>query len=656
MSDNDTRPDPDQLLSVINRAEQKESKGKLKIFLGMAAGVGKTFSMLKAAKEAKIVGIDVVVGVVETHGRKETNEQLSGLEVLARKKIEHKGVMLEELDLDAVLARKPQLVLIDELAHTNAPGGRHTKRYLDILEIIAAGIDVFTTINIQHLDSRIDTVKQITGIVVHESVPDSFFDQASEVVLIDLSPDELLRRLQEGRIYPRERIQTAEQNFFKKGNLTALREMALRLAAERVDRELRDYKQLHGIEDVWKSRGRLMVAISGSPYSETLIRWTRRFADLTDSTWVGVCVDHNQTLSDSEKTLLAKNVSLVHQLGGEVVSTKDTNVVSALLRVARQQNVTQIIVGKSRTHFFEDLFHGGSIVHRLLKKSDEIDIYCVSPTEDAQKLNSHPPKFSYRFPWGEMGGVVAVALAAWGFASLLYPLIDYFAVGIVFLLAVCFAGLIFSRTAVILLAVVLSQIHNFFFIPPIHTFIVSRPEDFMMLLLFFVTAATIGHLTTQLKAKERILRVRERQALVLYELTKNLAQVQSIEDVLKMSVRHMAKISGCDVVISLVGPKGGEKGLQQHSSPHFSFDAKENAVAQWVIQNAKPAGKFTDTLSAARGFYLPLIGKFGSLGVLGMDVKKHGQIDSEQLLLIETCLRQVAFALEREYFHAHTKF
>lgn len=654
--DDDIRPDPDQLLSLVKADEKKRDKGKLKIFLGMAAGVGKTFTMLKAAKEAKAAGIDVVIGIVETHGRKDTIEQMQGLEILPRRKMPHKGVALEELDLDAVIKRKPQLVLVDELAHTNAPGSRHTKRYLDILELINAGIDVFTTINIQHLDSRVDTVRQITGVTVHESVPDSFFDHADEVVLIDLSPDELLKRLKEGRIYPTERINTAEQNFFQKGNLTALREMALRLAAERVDRELRDFKQLHGIEEAWKSSNRLMVAIFASPYSETLIRWTRRLSDLMDATWVGVYVDNNEPLSDEEKGLLAKNISLAHQLGGEVVSTKDSDVVSALLRVARKQNVTQIILGKSRRGILGNLLRGGSVVSRLLRMSGDIDIYSVSPEIADRPAAIKLKKVGrYIFPWDEMGWLFAAAFASWGVAGFLQPFIGYIAVGCVFLFSVCLSGLFFSRTSVLLLALALSGIHNFFFIPPLHSFAVSRPEDIMMLLMFFVTAATVGHLTSRLKGKERVLRTREDGAIALYELTKQLAKAQSVDDVARVGISQIAKIANLDVSLYLVGRSEASNRLNIHVASTFVEGEKEKAVAEWVFQNSKPAGRFTDTLQASQGFYLPLLGKSGPLGVVGINVKKQGEIDTEHLLLIKTCIQQIASALERETFHQQAK-
>ena len=307
---------PDYLLSLIKKDELREDQGKLKVFLGMAAGVGKTYAMLQAARQLKAAGTDVVVGLVEHHGRVETALLVDGLEVIPRKMIEYKGVHIGELDLDAILKRRPQVVLVDELAHTNVPGSRHAKRYLDVFEILKAGINVYTTLNVQHIESRVSTVQEITKITVHETIPDLVLDRADEVVLIDLPPEELIKRLSEGRIYARESARLASQNFFKQGNLTALREMALRVAAERVDRELRDYKTLHGISGVWKASGRLMVAIFASPYSEVLIRWTRRVADLLGVTWIGAYVESDTGYSEEEKKLLAKNIALVQQIGG----------------------------------------------------------------------------------------------------------------------------------------------------------------------------------------------------------------------------------------------------------------------------------------------------------------------------------------------------
>ena len=328
------RPDPDALLAVIQRQEARAERGRLKIFFGMAAGVGKTYAMLQAGREAQAEGRDVVVGVVETHGRAETRELLDGLEQLSRLRLEYRGTVLEEMDLDALLARRPQLALVDELAHSNAPGARHAKRYQDVLELLGAGIDVYTTVNVQHFESRADAVRQITGIAVQETVPDSVLDLADAIELIDLTPEELRKRLSEGKVYTPERVEVAAHNFFRTGNLTALREMALRLTAEHVDHQLQDYMDIKRIAGPWKSAERLMVAVGPSPFSEKLIRWTRRMAYNLEAPWLAATVETTTPLPAEAQQRLSRNLDLARDLGGEVVATAGDDVAEALLRLS----------------------------------------------------------------------------------------------------------------------------------------------------------------------------------------------------------------------------------------------------------------------------------------------------------------------------------
>lgn len=655
-SDEDSRPQPDVILSHIEYENRKKGKGYLKIFLGMAAGVGKTYAMLRAGIDLKNSGSDVIIGLVESHGRKETKALLENFEILARRKINYQNIQLEEFDLELALQRKPKIILVDELAHTNVPQTTHSKRYLDVIDLLNAGIDVFTTVNIQHLESRSDTVKEITGVNIRETVPDSFFDQADEVILIDLSPEELLKRLNEGKIYPENRIDTAEANFFKKGNLTALREMALRQAAERVDRDLRGFKQLHGISEVWKSSNRLLVAIFASPYSETLIRWTRRLADTMDATWIGAYVEKSEPLSDEELSLLARNMHLVKELGGEVISSKDDNIVDGIIRLARQNNVTQIIIGKSLRGIFRNFISGGSIVNRLLRRSNDIDIYCVNPMPNSHNHDSKKiPKslFQELFPFEELGWMTVIGLLTWTTAAAIESFVGYQTVGILFLVSVCLAGLVLSRVSVLILASLYSLIHNFFFIPPTHSFTVSRPEDATLLISFFIAATIIGHLTARLKRKEKILLDREDMALRQYELSQLLARAQSIQEVASISLQQIRKIMKQDVCIFLANNEHNKITLFQESV--FGFTEKEQAVAEWVWQNNRVAGKFTDTLRGCEGFYLPIIGKSHSLGVIGIKLTKKGELSSDELSFIESSANQMAAALEREFHHDTAK-
>lgn len=649
------RPTPDALLSQITHEEEKKEKGQLKIFLGMAAGVGKTYAMLKAAIELQKASVEIVIGLVETHGRKETLELTHNFEILPRHKVLYQGVTLEEFDLEQALRRNPELILVDELAHTNAPHSKHAKRYLDVIDLLNAGIDVYTTVNIQHLESRAETVREITGVVIHETVPDSFFDLADEIVLIDLPVEELLKRLGEGKIYPKDRVAIAEENFFKKGNLTALREMALRQAAERVDRDLRDFKQLHGIGEAWKSSNRLMVGISASPKSEALIRWTRRNADMMSATWIGAYVEKNDPLSDSELGLLATNMTMVKELGGEVMTTKEDDVIDGLIRLARQNDVTQIIVGKPQPGFLASLF-GRSFITKLLKKSGDIDVYCVEqgfvPHESFMEKKARPFMRDY-FPFEEMGWLTFFLAITLSLASALESLIGYHAVGIIFLVLVCVAGLFLSRTSVLILATVYSLVHNFFFIPPFYSLRIYRPEDVILLITFFVAAAIIGHLTSRLRTKEKVLQERENINLRQYELSRKLATAQSVDEVAEVGLLQMRRVMKQDVCLFLADNKRGKITLFLQSS--FGFSAKEKAVAEWVWQNSRPAGRFTDTLAGSKGFYLPIIGKELCLGVIGIKITKRGEINFDELSFIESVANQMATSLERESFHEEAR-
>lgn len=371
------RPNPDVLLASIKRNEQTKLRGTLKIFFGMCAGVGKTYAMLKAGQALRAKNVSVSVGIVETHGRQETEALLSGLPLIPRLHITYKGKALSDLDLDAVLAARPQYALIDELAHTNAEGMRHAKRYQDVLELLENGINVLTTLNVQHVESLVDSVRQITGITVRETVPDSVLDMADEIELVDLPPDDLLARLKEGKVYTEERSEAAVEHFFQKGNLTALREIALRTTADRVDLQLKDYMQENRISGPWKTKERLMVAVGPSPYSEQLIRWTRRIAATMEAPWIAVYVQASRPLSEIAEKRLKKNIALAQELGATLVTTADDDIARALIRAARQNNATQIVIGKSMTNPILDLVHGGSLVNKLIRESGAIDIYVV---------------------------------------------------------------------------------------------------------------------------------------------------------------------------------------------------------------------------------------------------------------------------------------
>ncbi len=492
----DLRPDPDALLASLKREERRARRGQLKVFFGMSPGVGKTYAMLRAAQQELREGVDLVVGIVETHGRAETEALLAGLPVIPRKEIAHRDIKLTEMDLEAILARRPRLVLVDEFAHTNAPGSRHPKRYQDVVELLDAGIDVFTTLNVQHLESRADAVRQITGVTVHETVPDSVFELADQIELVDLTPEALRERLAEGKVYLADRAAAAADAFFKDTNLTALRELALRFVAERVDKRLRELRGASPLKTIWRSGERLLVAVGPSPSSTQLVRWTRRMAAAQGAAWIAVSVESSRPVEGEAQRRLEKNLALARELGAEVVVTHDDDVAGALVRVALQQNATQIVVGKSRSPRWRDALRGGNLVDQLLRQSGPIDIYVVPAERAAEKpvawLDWRPAEAS---PGREYGEVLAV-LAGLTFASwFIVPFAGYLSVGLLYLLAVVALSLRVGRGPVLAAGVVSALTWNFLFIPPIFTFVIGKFEDGVMFGTYFIVALIAGQLT-----------------------------------------------------------------------------------------------------------------------------------------------------------------
>ena len=651
MPTDNTRPDPDALLNEIKQEEQQQRKAKLKIFFGMSAGVGKTYDMLKAAHEAKAQGIDVIVGYVETHGRAETEALLGGLTVVPRKRVEYKGTLLEEMDLDAILGRKPKLVLVDELAHTNAPGSRHTKRHMDVTELLDSGIDVFTTLNVQHLESRADTVAQITGSIVHETVPDSMLELADEVELIDIPPDELLQRLAEGKVYTPERSKRAVENFFRKGNLTALREMSLRITAERVDRQLRDYMRTKRIAGPWKSGQRLIVGISESPHSVSLIRWARRMAFTLDASWIALHVETSRALTDVEQEGLAANIKLARDLGAEVVSTSDEGVADALVRVARQENCSQILIGKSR---HVRLRRSRDILRELLSKSGDLDVYVVGGKSDEAETPQRlrlPKITSGSLQYAAAAAIVlAVAAACYPFSRFL----GYQLVALVLLFTVAVLPLILGIGPVLLAAALSALAWDFLFIPPVFTFSVARPEDVLMLFMYFCIALVTGVLTTRARVQAKAVRQREERAVALYTLTRALSDARSKDDVVRSAVANVHRFFKADVVVCL-GQADGDIFTEAHPESSLKIDAKEFAVAAWVYWNEKKAGKFTDTLPSSVATYFPLSGPRYPLGVIGVCLSQGTPLSLDQETLLENFIRQISSAIERETLNEMTK-
>jgi two-component system, OmpR family, sensor histidine kinase KdpD len=643
----DPRPDPDALLAAINKAEARQKRGQLKIFFGMAAGVGKTYSMLEAALQRQADGVDVMIGYVETHGRAETEEMAVGLPVVARQKLDYRGAQFEEMDLDAILARHPQLVLVDELAHTNIPGARHPKRYHDVLELLDAGIDVYTTINVQHLASRADTVRQITGVTIRETVPDSILEMADEIELIDLAPEELQKRLAEGKVYLGERAEAAAHNFFRTGNLTALREMSLRLTAERVDHQLQDYMQVKHIAGPWKSGERLMVAISPSPLSERLVRWTRRMAYNLEAPWLAVYVETPQPLSTERQVQLSRNLDLARELGGEVITTSSEDISGALLRVARQRNVTQIVVGKPLRTRLREVLTGGSLVNRFIRLSGNIDVYVVTGDEAETTKRATPARPALHSNVKQYLAAMFVVAAVTLLNLMAAHLINYRAVALVYLFAVLLIGLFVGRGPVLLAAALSAMLWDFLFIPPQLTMTISAFDDVLMFGMYFFAALATGQLTARLRSQERAVLHREERATALYLLTREVARAVTMDEVLKTAVDQIGRVFDAQVAIVLASPSG-QLALAPHPASTLALTEKERSVATWSCTHRKPAGRFTDTLMLADAHYLPLLAPGGVVGVMGVRTRQTTPLSIEQAELLETFASQVALSIERE--------
>ena len=635
------RPDPDALLAQMKREEAKSTRGKLKIFFGMSPGVGKTYAMLLAAREKQAEGCEVVVGIVETHGRKETEALLEGMPIMPRLQIEYRGTTLTEMDLDAILTWHPGLAVVDELAHTNAPGSRHPKRYQDVLELLDAGIDVYTTLNVQHVGSRSDTVLQITGAPVSETVPDSVLDVADEIVLVDLTPDQLRTRLAEGKVYLGERAEWAAKNFFRESNLTALREMALRVVAEHVDRDLREIMSEQGIPGPWKSGDRLLVAVSASPYSERLIRYTRRLASSMEASWIVANIEGPRPLSQEEQTRLTRYIALARQLGAEVISTPGRDVAETLLRVARENNVTQIVIGKPLgTRWFT--FWKRDLLRWLMRHSGNIDIHMIPAEESTQPRRESLEERLARAPWQEFGIALGIAAGVTGFSWLIVDFIDYRAVALFYLFAVVLAGMRLRRWPTLILAALSALLWNFLFIPPRFTFYISKLEDFMMFGAYFVIAVVIGHLATQLHEREQAERRREERAMALYRLTRTLAASRDLSQALPRVLQLTRDFFQADAAVWL----RDENGLTQHPASTFVPSKKDESVAMWAFQKKHAAGKSTDTLPDSECLHVPLVTGDRAEGVLSVRLKTLPTLEQRELL--DAFGAQLALFLNKE--------
>jgi two-component system sensor histidine kinase KdpD len=640
------RPNPDALLAALQRNEARQRRGRLKVFLGMCAGVGKTYAMLEAARREFAAGTDVVIGYVETHGRKETDALAEGLPILPRRMVAYRGIQLGEFDLDAALARKPKLILVDEFAHTNAPESRHPKRYQDVLELLDAGIDVLTTLNIQHIESRAEAVSQITGVTIYETVPDTALTNA-EFELVDLPPDELRSRLAAGKVYLPDRAATAQDNFFRAGNLSALRELALRFTAEHVGQDVLEERLAHGAGAPWKSSQRLMVAVSASPTSASLVRWTRRLAGELHAAWLAVYVESTKALSSEDQTRLAKNLALARELGAEIVTTTDEDVVRGILRTAREHNATQIIIGKPADWRLIELFRGGSVLNRLIRETGNIDVHVVRP--EGEKISSRPLhtdnfwKIDFRtYLW--VAGIVA---GVTGLNAVLDQFVGVYALALTYLMAVVVMALFVSRGPVVFAATLSAILWNFFFLPPRYTFFITSFQDGMMFAMYFIVALVLGQLTARIRTQQNAERQREQRATSLYLLTRELAESPDLAQLLAVVIQQVGKTFGADVALSL--PDETESGsITPYFASSWALSDKEQAVAAWAFQHRQAAGRNTDNLPASEGLHLPLIAGTRATGVLSLHFRNTTPLSPAQRDLLDAFVRQIALVFDRE--------
>lgn len=649
----DNRPDPDELLASIKFEEEKSKKGKLKIFFGMCAGVGKTYTMLQTAQAEKLKGNDIIIGYIETHNRKETSKLAEGFEVIPRKIYNYKSASVTEMDLDAILARKPKTVLVDELAHSNAPGSRHTKRFQDVQEILDNGINVYTTVNVQHLESRSDTVAQITGIIVRETLPDEIFENADEIEVIDLTPDELLQRLSEGKVYSPDRSKEAIESFFRKGNITALREMALRIVADRVDRQLHEYMKLKRIKGPWKSGFHLLVAVSHTLQSSKLLRWAKNLSYTMGADLQAVYVETSYKLNPRESEQLNKNINLARQLGIKFRIVTNTDMVKAIVDFAQKENITHIIIGKPRVRNLVTLLRLGNFVNKLIRYSGNIDVYILGSdiqSKDKFKEKVSLPSFTSNISQ-YFTATLIVVLASVLFFSL-KEFIGYQVVSFALLFIVSTLAFFFGTGPILLAASLSALIWDFFFLPPPYTLHVDKPEDMLMLIMFFIIALLSGVLTSRIRRQEKKIRIREERTNALYELTRELSIASGIDEVVSIAKKDIDKYFNIKSRIIL---KNDENNLNYEKLNDSGIILAKNdmSVADWTFQHSAKAGKFTDTLPSVNYTFYPLKGNQINLGVIAIQQSKVFTQGEEQFW--EAFVSQISGKFEREYLRNMAK-
>ncbi|MBU6428647.1 MAG: sensor histidine kinase KdpD, partial [Cyanobacteria bacterium REEB65] len=638
------RPNPDALLERVREEEARRTRGRLKIFLGMAAGVGKTYAMLQEAHSQRADGHEVVVGLVETHGRPETDALLMGLEILPRKESEYRGVTLSEFDVDGALARAPKLLIVDELAHTNVPGSRHAKRWQDVQELLSAGIDVYTALNVQHIESLNDVVGQITHVTVRETVPDSILELADEIEVVDIPPDVLLQRLKDGKVYIPAQALSAAERFFRKGNLIALRELALRYVAKQVETQMETYRRQQGIQTAWLVSDRVLVAVSPSPMAPTLIRAARRVASAFRADWYAVYVETPAEARRPEgvRARVLRSLRLAEELGAKAVTLQGERVVDELLAFAKSHNVSKIVAGKPIRPRWQDRIYG-SLVDDLVRRSGTMDVYIVTGEFDAEAVKPALPIQPKR-KWPAYLQGVAIVGAATLLCWLCKGALAKENLLLVYLLGVVVVATLVGRGPAILASLLSVGLYDFLFVPPVFSFAVSDGEYMLTFAIVLIVALTLSTLTDRVRSQAEAARMRERRTATLNSMSRELVTARDTADVLRIAAQHLGEAAGMPVTIHMPGPQGH---LVLKAGQEISLDAREEGVAQWAYDHSQMAGAGTQTLPGAHGVYLPLVSSRGIVGVLGLHAASRQQIPpAEQMYLLETLGNQTALALE----------
>ncbi|HVO70765.1 MAG TPA: sensor histidine kinase KdpD [Aggregatilineaceae bacterium] len=653
---NDKRPDPEEILARIQAEEARSRRGKLKIFFGATAGVGKTYAMLDAAHSRLEEGVDVVAGYVEPHNRPETEALLAGLEVIPPRLVEYHGTTLREFDLDAALARRPELILVDELAHTNAPGSRHAKRWQDVEELLEAGINVYTTVNVQHLESLTDVVSQITGVTVNETIPDLLLEEADEVEMVDLSPDDLLQRLKEGKVYVPEQAERAMRSFFRKGNLMALREIALRRTAERVDDQMQDYRRDHAIAQTWPATERILVSVSPSPLSRRLIRAAKRMATSLHAEWVAVYIETpaHARLSEEDRNRVIQNLRLAERLGAETVTRFGLSVSQELLAFARERNVSKILVGKPTHPRWRDIIFG-SVLDELVRHSGGIDIYVIGGDADTAHPGPAMQMWQSTSRLNAYANAVLVVAICTGIARLMFHHFAPANLIMVYLVGIVVVATRYGRGPSILASVLSVAVFDIFYVNPRYTFAVSDTEYLVTFAVMLIVAMTISALTARIKQRAEAAREGERRTANLYAMSRDLANSRGTETLVRVAARHISEVFQSKVIVLLPDAQR-HLNIQVPEEAAQSLTPHERGVAEWVYEHGQPAGLGTETLPGAQGLYLPLRTPQGIVGVLGIYPEQpRRQFSPDQLRLLETFANQTSLALERAQLAEETE-